>query len=54
MTDALLQHTQPLTLSELEATVGGMPAPAWWWLAMFLVSESQGLVDGIRDGYNAT
>lgn len=54
MIDALLQHTQPLTHSELASTVGGIPAPPWWWIAMYLVSESQGFVDGFRDAYNAT
>lgn len=54
MTHTAAPHTHALALSELESTVGGdSPAPAWWWLALFVVAESQGFVDGIQAGWAA-
>ena len=53
MTHTLALHTEALTLAELEATVGGDTPPAWWWLALFVVAESQGFVDGIQAGWAA-
>ena len=35
--------------AELEAVSGGV-APAWWWIATFILSESNDFVQGFKDG----
>jgi hypothetical protein len=45
---------ESLGASELESTTGGnLAPPSWWWVALFVVSESQSFVDGFKAGYNA-
>lgn len=41
--------------AELEEITGGeFPQPPWWWLAMFVASESKDFVAGFKEGYDAT
>jgi len=54
MTDTYLHGLQQLTAADLEAIRAGDTVPAWWWMFLYVVSESQSIVDGFQAGYNAT
>lgn len=54
MTSMHVQGMEQLTAVDLEAIAAGESVPGWWFLFLYAVSESQSIVDGLRDGYNAT
>lgn len=53
MTSMHVQGMELLTAVDLEAIAAGDgPLPVWWPVFLFVVSESQSIIDGFRDGYN--
>lgn len=52
MTNSHALPLHALDATELESITGGS-TPAYWWLFLYAVSESQSFVDGFRAGYNA-
>ena len=52
MTERTPATLSALASDELAQLAGGV-APGWWWFFMFLASESEDFVEGLKDGYHS-
>jgi hypothetical protein len=44
----------PLTGDELHEVSGGDGPPGYWWLVTLFLAESDDIIEGFKQGFNAT